>query len=451
MKAYKRYNKFQSINDWNIMLADVYDKSQNYSKNVYEVYSHLSEVTGGFGKYFVKKLDYDEAKKFIPKIFSWGLALIRKVNLTEEDKIEIDRIIFEKFPGVCIACLDAPCKCSFVKEDNKIDITIDNRDNTVREFIGKNCKKTEDRYRVVDIQNLFLGIYEETWKNRAEKLNTKGIEIELKNERTKAYFNICFLYDKLVEELAEISESIRFYHLYKTNFRNEIADFFAWFFAIVSMYHLAYEDPSPNKIDLEELLWNAYPGFCVSCKMPNCVCRSGPVRELLSKPSSGKYRFYDEVSQTENKEKLEEHLKKLKNILQSNKTILPIATMKFTLSNYSEIKNKEFGREMIDESIKLISNTIRKKIRFEKDRFYRKSDDELLIISNDTFQKESEALKERIQELLKVDLNLAIESKIQKIKKSNKEINIDIADYMIQCNITIQLYTDDKELDKIIN
>ena len=38
----------------------------------------------------------------------------------------------------------------------------------------------------------------------------------------------------------------------------------------------------------------------------------------------------------------------------------------------SEIKQKEFGKEVIDESIKVISNTIRKKIRFEKDRFYRK-------------------------------------------------------------------------------
>ncbi len=202
----KRYDKFQSLNDWNRMLADVYDKSQNYSKSVYEVYSHLSEVTGGYGKYFVKKLEYDEAKKFLPKIFSWGLALIRKVNLTEEDKIEIDRIIFAKFPGVCIACLSAPCNCGFVKEDNKTNITVDDRDNAVRDFIGRNCKKTEERYRVADIQNLFASIYKTTWTNRAEKLNSKGIEINLKNEKANAYFNICFLYNKLVEELAEISE-----------------------------------------------------------------------------------------------------------------------------------------------------------------------------------------------------------------------------------------------------
>jgi GGDEF domain-containing protein len=448
--AEKRYDKFQSLNDWNRMLADVYDKSQNYSKNVYEVYSHLSEVTGGFGKYFVKKLEYDEAKKFIPKIFSWGLALIRKVNLTEEDKIEIDRIIFEKFPGVCIACLSAPCGCGFVKEDNKKNITVDDRDNVVNEFIGKNCKKTGDRYGVIDVQNLFTKIYSTTWTNRADKLNLKGIEIDLKNDKAKAYFNICFLYDKLVEELAEISESIRFYHLYKTNFRNEIADFFAWFFAIVSMYHLVYDEPDSNKIDLEELLWNAYPGFCVSCKMPNCVCRSGPVRELLSKPSSGKYRFYDEVSQTENKEKLEEHLRKLKNILKSNQTILPIATIKFTLINYSEIKQKEFGKEVIDESIKVISNTIRKKIRFEKDRFYRKQDDELLIISNDTFLKESEALKERIEEFLNEDITKAIELKLLKIQKESKGKVINRTEYSVVCDIIIELCNDNKELDNIL-
>lgn len=446
----KRYNKYQSLNDWNRMLADIYDKSQNYSKNVYEVYSHLSEVSGGFGKYFVKKLEYDEAKKFLPKIFSWGLALIRKVNLTEEDKIEIDRIIFEKFPGVCIACLNAPCKCSFIKEDNRISVTVNDRDNAVTEFIGKNCKKTGDRYSVVDVQNLFTEIYSETWRNRADKLNTKGIEIDLKNDKAKAYFNICFLYDKLVEELAEISESIRFYHLYKTNFRNEIADFFAWFFAIVSMYHLVYDDPENNKIDIEELLWNAYPGFCVSCKMPNCVCRSGPVRELLSKPSSGKYRFYDEVSQTENKEKLEEHLKKLKNILVSNKTILPIASMTFLLKNYSEIKNKKYGREVIDESIKVISNTIRKKIRFEKDRFYRKGDDELLIISNDTFQKESEALKERIEEYLDADIVNAITLKLNKITKENGSDSINIEEYKIECSISIALCNNEKELEQIL-
>lgn len=445
-----KYNKHQSLNDWNRMLADIYDKSQNYSKNNYEIFTHLSEVTGGFGKYFVKKIEYDEAKKFIPKIFSWGLALIRKVITDEEGKTEIDKIIFEKFPGVCIACLLAPCGCSFIKEENKEKPSIEDVINKIDDFKAETCLKTKERFRIKEIQDVFISIYKDTWLDRADKLNTKGIEIELKNDKAKAYFNICFLYDKLVEELAEISESIRFYHLYKTNFRNEIADFFAWFFAIVSMYHLVYDDPENNKIDIEELLWNAYPGFCVSCKMPNCVCRSGPVRELLSKPSSGKYRFYDEVSQTENKEKLEEHLKKLKNILVSNKTILPIASMTFLLKNYSEIKIKKFGREVIDESIKVISNTIRKKIRFEKDRFYRKGDDELLIISNDTFQKESEALKERIEEYLDIDITNAIALRLNKLARENGNASININEYKIECSINIALCNNEKELDKIL-
>ena len=68
------YESNQSFNKWNIMMSEIYDKTQNYSKSTYEIHCHLTEVTGGFGKYFIKKRDYEEAKSFLTSIFSWGLA-----------------------------------------------------------------------------------------------------------------------------------------------------------------------------------------------------------------------------------------------------------------------------------------------------------------------------------------------------------------------------------------
>jgi hypothetical protein len=75
-----KFQKTQSLNEWVQMLDAIYGGAQNYAKTPYEIHVHLSEVCGIFAKHSFKKKDIVEAKKFLPKIFSWAVALLRKVS-----------------------------------------------------------------------------------------------------------------------------------------------------------------------------------------------------------------------------------------------------------------------------------------------------------------------------------------------------------------------------------
>lgn len=385
--------KDQSFNDWNNMLGEIYDKTQNYSKSAYEIYCHLAEVTGGFGKYFIKKKNFEIAKGFFPSIFAWCLALIRKVTDNQRKLIEVDKLIYKKFPGLCPYCLKAPCECG----ENKKPIDASNS-HKLKDIISEYSYRNPDE-RIKSIQEMLKKIYLKTWdKYKKDRESEEGKEkIKLINDKDIAHYNITYLYSRLVEELAEIAESIRFYHLYRSNFENEVADFFAWLFAIISVYNKLYDEPEKNKIDIEEMLWQAYPGFCVFCNMPKCVCRPGPVRELLSRPSTDEYENYDEETQTENQAKLKIHIGMLKDMGILNKSIFPISIIKITISNYSEIKT---DKETLVNFLRDLSSILRKKIRYDKDKFYRKTTDELLILCHDTMDKEVQGLKERIENLM---------------------------------------------------
>lgn len=385
------YDKSQSFNDWNKMLSEIYDKTQNYSKSAYEIHCHLTEVAGGFGKYFIKKRKYEEAENFLTSIFAWALALIRKVTDNQKKPLDVDKIIFKKFPGVCPYCLTAPCSCG--DPNNKNTENYKNLKSVIAKYIENN---EDPAKRIKDIQKMIGSIYSETW-NRYNDVKNKGTEIQLEDKKEIAYYNISFLYSRMMEELAEIAEAIRFYHLYKSNFENEIADFFAWYFAIVSIYHELYDEPEKHKIDLEKILWEAFPGVCYFCNMPKCVCRPGPVRELLSKPSIDEYENYDEVTQTENFHKLREHIEKIEGMGDINKKIFPISVLKIILTDYSTAK---IDKKQLESFKREIASVLRKRIRYDRDKFYSNEFDELFILCHDTNLKEVEGLYERIEKLI---------------------------------------------------
>jgi len=405
-KIIMSYKPNQSFNEWNRMLEEIYDKTQNYSKSAYEIHCHLTEVTGGFGKYFIKKKDFKKGEEFLPSIFAWGLSLIRKVTDKQGKLTEVDRLIYQKIPGRCPYCLKIPCECNVATgEKNSSNL------NNLPRYVLEYTKNHRDE-RISDIQMMLTKIYSNTWnrykierdkeEKRQELQRKKGETvtdelIKLSSSQQIAYYNISFLYARMVEELAEVAETIRLYHLYKSNFENEIADFFAWFFAIVSSYHELYAEPEKNKIDIESLLWDAYPGVCFFCNMPNCVCRPGPVRELISKPIPEEYENYDEDTQTENLKRLRDHVITIEGMGDLQKNIFPISSIKISVTNYSDIKRE---KEAYSQFLRDVASVLRKRIRYDKDKFYRKADDELFLLCYDTSSKEAEGYKERIEKLI---------------------------------------------------
>lgn len=98
----------QNLNRWGVMLHALYGSTQNYSKSHFEILSHLTEVSSLMSKFLVRKKDMDAARLFLPKMFAWGAALLKSVN-SEDNNLE--RIILQKFPGVCAYCMSKPCTC----------------------------------------------------------------------------------------------------------------------------------------------------------------------------------------------------------------------------------------------------------------------------------------------------------------------------------------------------
>lgn len=101
------FHKTQTLNEWVVMLVAIYTGSQNYAKTPYEIHARLTEVCGVFAKRLFKRRDSIEAGKFVPKIFAWSVALLKKVR---PDQASLEDIILRKFPNFCPYCLKKPCQ-----------------------------------------------------------------------------------------------------------------------------------------------------------------------------------------------------------------------------------------------------------------------------------------------------------------------------------------------------
>src|SRR5258708_23925539 len=255
------FSSEQSLNEWMNMLHQIYGLTQNYSKDEYEILSHLAEVSGAFGKYLFKSNNVEKARQFLPKMFGWAVALLKEMK---SDSADLEELLLTKFPTVCPYCRKAPCSC-WTTGKTQLD------ENLLRE--AYHLLSPKQKRSAADFQAMFRRIYEDSW----------GVE-SCKTGSAEALAALRGLYTRLIEEISELAEAVRFYHLYPSNFENELADFLAWWFALSSARHKA-DNQAPNMCSTEALLWEAYPGICTSCTLPQCDCRPGPVRELLSKPS----------------------------------------------------------------------------------------------------------------------------------------------------------------------
>src|SRR5437870_8507402 len=106
-------------------------------------------------------------------------------------------MILRKFPGVCPYCRLQTCTC-WKTGKPPLD------EKALRKIYYSNAsgqKRTVD-----DFQLMFRRIYEESW-TAAEPESL-----------------LRMIHTRLIEELAEVAEAIRFHHLYPSNFNNEIAD-----------------------------------------------------------------------------------------------------------------------------------------------------------------------------------------------------------------------------------
>ena len=395
-----KYHKEQNLNDWVGMFSSVYGLTTNQTKSRYEIFTHLTEVTLAFGKMFFKRRDLNQSKKFLPKIFAWSLALIEKVK---GEKSNLEEIILTKFPKVCPYCTKAPCDC-IPKKKSRID------EKALRDLYFQNSEA--QKRTLNDFQLMFKSIYGATWK------------IDDFKNGSEEYFNqVSILYLNMTEELSELSEALRFYQLYPTHFDNEMADFLAWWFAIISCFNKAYNYPF-EKILAEDIVWEKYPGICSTCLLNICDCRPGPVRELLSKPSMKEMVFVDGLTQAYNKLKFDQDVQDIKSGSVNMPT--PIACIRIDLDDFKKINN-DFSHEVGDNALKYLVSSIRQKIR-SRDRLYRLGGDEFGILCPDLSNLEAEGMLTRVSNHMKLNPFGAISNKSQKEEKITITLSVGIAE-----------------------
>jgi len=276
-------------------------------------------------------------------------------------------MILRKFPGVCPYCRLQACTC-WKTGKPPLD------EEALRKIYYSNApgqKRTVD-----DFQLMFRRIYEESW-TAAEPESL-----------------LRMIHTRLIEEVAEVAEAIRFHHLYPSNFNNEIADFIAWWFALISTIHRLQKDKS--MLLTSELLWYAYPGYSRVCELSPCFCRPSPVRVLMSKPLPGQLDYVDGLTSLFNQKAYLDHIQQIKN--HSFPFATPGACIRIDLDEFKKINDK-FGHNAGDEVLKDVANVLRKKAR-ERDKVYRPGGDEFAILCSDFSTAEAAGMMERaVQEI----------------------------------------------------
>lgn len=364
----KPFTATQNLNQWVEMLDTIYGSTQNYAKNAYEIHTHLTEVCGILGKHLFKRGDLTTAKEFLPKVFAWAVALFKKMRPTETD---LEGLILRKFPGVCSYCGGAPCAC-WKGEKPTLDA------EKLRQLYYRNAPSI--RRSVNDFQLMFRNIYEPSWFGGSTAHDDLNLRDLIKGP---------FL--RMIEELAEIAEAVRFSHLYPVNLENELADFFAWWFAVVTCINAS---SSLNSTLAEELLWDAYPGHCTDCQMIPCFCRPGPVRELMSKPPPGHDHRYDGLTSVYNQTAYNEDIASVAN--GKTPVQMPLGCVRIDVDDFKKV-NDSYGHAAGDAALQHVASALRKHTR-ERDRVYRISGDEFgVLFMNFTEEEASGAMKRFLQ------------------------------------------------------
>lgn len=367
-----QFVKSQKLNDWMAMVVYIYGNTQNYAKSEYEIHSHLTEVIGAFGKLLFKKRSYEEALQFLPKMFVWAIALFGKVK---GSKADIEEALLIKYPRVCSYCMNSPCQC-WRGEKPLIDA------KKISTLYYNNASAQQRRLN--DFQLMFRRIYGISWGLD----NPESSSSPLDDMRS--------IYTRIIEELSEMAEAMRFHHLYPSNFNNEMADYFAWWFALLSNFNRLYDD-NRDILWAEDILWNAYPGYCLSCGLAPCDCRPGPVRELLSKPSLNDLASIDGLTQAENRNSFERTLHEM--ALKLYPVAMPISCVRIDVDDFKKI-NDEISHAAGDSALKTLVTVLRQKIR-PRDRIFRVGGDEFAVLCQDLSSLEAEGMMQRVTDALR--------------------------------------------------
>lgn len=235
-----------SLNSWADMFRAIYFPTQNYNRAKIEILAHLLKAVGGGSRYLFRTSDPDGSRDYLAKIFGWYCALANRLC------IDLDEIVWQKYPGVCPRCLQHVCTCGRTPAD------IDPHKLAILASSQRQHKPQSLR----EWQTMFANIY---------RSPSGGESIAPSRDR------LAMVFSRMVEELGEVAEAILLDevidHDVNLVVRNEMADLCAWIFALAN--NLQFVDASATGVTLADVSWNLYGGKCHRCQKLPCICIRG--------------------------------------------------------------------------------------------------------------------------------------------------------------------------------
>ncbi|HEX8557401.1 MAG TPA: diguanylate cyclase [Pyrinomonadaceae bacterium] len=322
----ENYHKEMSLREWSLMLRDIYYPVQNYGRSSFEIFTHLIKVFGAGSHYLFRSHDAKGSREYLAKVFAWYCALANRLDLNLED------ILWQKYPGVCPRCLAGVCECSEPPAPiNPEKLTmmalerINQRPTTLREW-----------------QVMFARIY-------------KGPSGKTVVPPTRE--RLALVFARIAEELGEVAEALGQDQTIDSDayliLKNEMADLGAWVFALAN--NLQYVDTTAHGVSLADIAWQLYPAKCHRCGDAKCICIRGAYALELAEKGAMAPSHWDERTGLANDKAFRQYLSYANNMFQEGNYEWSLIFL--DLDDFGAV-NKTYGHQAGDEVLRLAAQRI---------------------------------------------------------------------------------------------
>jgi NTP pyrophosphatase (non-canonical NTP hydrolase) len=225
------------------MTAHIYSE-QNAHRPASATFSHFVEVCGLLTVHArKKKRESTTFEDALCKALGWYFPLLAKFKVAS-----VEELVYRKFPYTCPYCRECPHVDGSCKTVRGTNSTVNHAD-LIRKYSDNRAMRPAG---LNDWQRMFDKIYPRHLEN--DSRSVVG----------------------LFEELGELAEAVRVFDRYPKYFAGEAADVFSYLMGLANEYSLQLQRDDKGIFDFEAEYLKRFPGLCVQCGYPICICPSVP-------------------------------------------------------------------------------------------------------------------------------------------------------------------------------
>lgn len=242
----------ESIDDCQRMIDYIYGQ-QNRRLNPLVITTRLGSAMTGLGSALLAEPSEhanERSRYFIPRVLAWACASMSALNWKPSEAIAM------KYPGVCPVCNEPQCACRKVGVPTEVERSAAALATATESEIAPASVAS-----IATDEHMFSRIYGRPNQERPDADLVAWALIEVNQVSDAA---------SRMESVAMVASG----ELYAL----ELADVFAWLFALVDLYRRKYD--ATFEIGTEFL--SVYPRRCLRCRRTKCQCDPVPPELRIS-------------------------------------------------------------------------------------------------------------------------------------------------------------------------